>query len=81
MKKFQNFSLLVIGLSWIYIYIYIFVIIVKASLHSFAYNLFTDFDFTHDLEAFFKAPPGVSLRRLLAGILTYDDLLYRPSKP
>lgn len=53
----------------------------KASLHSFAYNLFTDFDFTHDLEAFFKAPPGVSLRRLLAGILTYDDLLYRPSKP
>lgn len=31
---------------------------VKVSLHSFAHNLFTDFDFTADLGGFFKAPPG-----------------------
>ena len=41
---------------------------VKVSLHSFAYNLFTDFDFAVDLGAFFKAPPGVSARFILIGI-------------
>ncbi|KAF9650852.1 hypothetical protein BDM02DRAFT_3092255 [Thelephora ganbajun] len=30
---------------------------VKVSLHSFTYNLFTDFDLAADLGAFFKAPP------------------------
>jgi len=35
---------------------------IKVSLHSFTYNLFTDFDFATDLGTFFKAPPGVSSR-------------------
>jgi autophagy-related protein 2 len=48
---------------------------VKVSLHSFAYNLFTDFDFAVDLGAFFKAPPGVSLRRVTAGVLTHYNLV------
>jgi len=44
---------------------------VKVSLHSFAYNLFTDFDFATDLGTFFKAPPGVSPRCMLAVIVAY----------
>jgi len=44
---------------------------VKVSLHSFAYNLFADFDFAADLGAFFKAPPGVSSRRVFTGILAH----------
>lgn len=48
---------------------------VKVSLHSFAYNLFTDFDFAVDLGAFFKAPPGVSARYTFTGILIYYNIL------
>ena len=47
----------------------------KVSLHSFAYNLFTDFDFATDLGTFFKAPPGVSSRCMLAGIVAYFNLV------
>ena len=47
----------------------------KVSLHSFAYNLFTDFDFAVDLGAFFKAPPGVSARYTFTGILIYYNIL------
>jgi len=48
---------------------------VKVSLHSFAYNLFTDFDFATDLGAFFKAPPGVSSCCMLARIIAYFTLI------
>jgi len=48
---------------------------VKVSLHSFAYNLFTDFDFAADLGAFFQAPPGVSSRSTFAGVLTHYSLV------
>ena len=47
----------------------------KVSLHSFAYNLFTDFDFATDLGTFFKAPPGVSWRWMLAGVVAYFTLV------
>ena len=47
----------------------------KVSLHSFAYNLFTDFDFATDLGIFFKAPPGVSSCCMLAGIVVYFTLV------
>jgi len=45
------------------------------SLHSFAYNLFTDFDFAVDLGAFFKAPPGVSARCAPTSISTHHDFV------
>jgi autophagy-related protein 2 len=48
---------------------------VKVSLHSFAYNLFTDFNFVTDLGVFFKAPPGVSPRRTRAGVVAYFTLI------
>jgi len=48
---------------------------VKVSLHSFAYNLFTDFDFAADLGAFFKAPPGVSTRFIPASIPTHYNVV------
>lgn len=47
----------------------------KVSLHSFAYNLFTDFDFAVDLGVFFKAPPGVSTHCVPASISTHYDLV------
>lgn len=48
---------------------------VKVSLHSFAYNLFTDFDFAADLGTFFKAPPGVCSRCILTGIVAHHTLI------
>ena len=42
---------------------------VKVSLHSFAYNLFADFDFASDLGGFFKAPPGVCSHCVLTDII------------
>lgn len=45
------------------------------SLHSFAHNLFTDFDFAADLGAFFKAPPGVSFCQVPAGVFPHDELI------
>ena len=54
---------------------------VKVSVHSFAYNFFTDLDFAADLGIFFKAPPGVSLRHISTGIVVYLTLVPRPLKP
>jgi autophagy-related protein 2 len=48
---------------------------VKVSLNSFAYNLFTDFDFAADLGTFFKAPPGVSSHCTPVSILTHSNLV------
>lgn len=48
---------------------------VKVSLHSFEYNLFTDFDFAVDLGNFFKAPPGVSARYVPAGISAHYEFV------
>ena len=51
------------------------------SVHSFAYNFFTDLDFAADLGTFFKAPPGVSSCCISAGIAVYSTLTPRPLKP